>query len=437
MNLPLSNTLESRARLTSSHYTLLILTLIYSCNVFDRTILGILLEPIRKEYGLSDSQLGLLSGLAFAIFYTIAGLPLGILADRANRRNMMAACLAVWSGMTLVCGLAQSFVQLLLARIGVGIGEGGSGPAATSMIADLYPPGRRATAIATFYLASPVGAFLALAAGGRIAAHYGWRWAFLAGGIPGLLLVGLLLLTVKEPRRGQTDPKLARPEISDHSPPRSTAQSLRFFWFQRSLVYVIAGMTLQTFVVSGIGAWIASFFVRSHGFGLAQIGPILGFIIGGCGLIGTLSGGLIVDRLAQRDERWRPWTLAIASAVTAPLFMVTLVLPDSHASLAAFALGYAFSAVWYGPALGLCQSLVGARMRGTVTAVTYLSMNLIGYGLGVQSIGLLSDLFARRFGTDSLRYALFAAGTLDILAALCFLLAARTLRRDLSTAAAT
>jgi predicted MFS family arabinose efflux permease len=429
--------LGSRTRLTSSHYTLLILTLIYSCNVFDRTILAILLEPIRKEYGLSDSELGLLSGLAFAIFYSIAGLPLGVLADRVNRRNMMAVCLAAWSGMTMVCGFAQSFLQLLLARIGVGIGEAGGGPAATSMIADLYPPQRRASAIAVFYLASPIGAFFALAAGGRIAAVYGWRWAFLVGGIPGLLLVGLMLLTVREPTRGATDPKLAAPNDWDPAPQISTAETLRFCRSQRSLVYVVAGMTLQTFVVSGVGAWVASFFVRNHGFGLRQIGPILGFIIGGCGLIGTLAGGVIVDRLARRDERWRTRTLAIAAALTVPFLVATLLLPDRRASLAAFAVAYLFSAVWYGPAFGLCQSLVAARMRGTIAAATYLSINLVGYGLGVQTIGVLSDLFARSVGAESLRDAMLAACTFDILAALCFLRAAGTLRRDLITAVQT
>jgi MFS family permease len=419
--------------LARSHYTLLILTLAYSCNAFDRGILGILLEPIRKEYGLTDSELGLLSGLAFAIFYSISSLPLGILADRVNRRNLMAICLAVWSGMTAVCASTRSLLQLLLARIGVGFSEAGGGPAAMSMIADLYPPERRATAISIFYLASPVGAFLSFAAGGAIAARYGWRSAFLLAGLPGLVLAIIMFLTIKEPIRGRSDH--ATGQAPGQAPQLSTAAMFRFFWSQRSLAYVVIGMTVQIFVLSGVSSWIASFFVRDHGYGIGRIGPILGIIIGGSSLVGTLAGGLIVDRLARRDERWRCWTLAIASGMTAPVLIATFVLPGRYASLGAFACATLFNSVWYGPGFGLCQSLVGARMRGTIAAVMYFCSNLIGYGLGIQSIGLLSDFFAHHLGNQALRGAMLVVSTADILAALFFLLAAPRLQQDLSRAA--
>jgi MFS family permease len=420
--------------MASSHYTLLILTLAYSCNVFDRSILGILLEPIRKEYGLSDSQLGLLSGLIFAIFYSLAGLPLGILADRANRRNMMAICLAVWSGMTALSALTRNVLQLLLTRIGVGISEAGGGPVAMSMIADLYPPERRATAVSIFYLSSPIGASLCFALAGGIAAEYGWRAAFLLGGLPGLVLAVFMFLTVREPPRGQST---QRPAASDTDTPAAqpTGAMLRFFRSQRSLVYVITGMTVQIFVLSGVGAWVASYFIRQHGFGLGQIGPILGAIIGVSSLIGTLSGGLIADRLARRDERWRCWMLAIAAALTAPLLLATFLLPGKYAALGAFACASVFNSVWYGPGFGLSQNLVGARMRGTIAAVMYLCSNLIGYGLGVEAIGLLSDFFARHAGNQPLRAAMLLVSVADVLAALCFLLAAPHLRRDLLRAA--
>jgi predicted MFS family arabinose efflux permease len=274
-----------------------------------------------------------------------------------------------------------------------------------------------------------------LAAGGRIAALYGWRSALLLGGLPGLALAVLLYLTVKEPARGRSDPKPAKSPAPDQVPQLSTAAMLRFFRSQRSLVYVIAGMTVQVFVLSGVGTWIAAFFIRSHGFGTGQIGPILGMIFGGGSLVGTLFGGMIVDRLARRDERWRCWTLGIAAALTAPFLIATYLAPDGYASLGAFACASLFNSVWYGPAFGLSQSLVGARMRGTIAAVTYLSSNLIGFGLGPQSIGLLSDFFARDFGTQSLRYAMLTVCIADFLAALCFLLAAPRLRRDLLTAA--
>jgi MFS family permease len=426
---------KSRFRLARSHYTLLILTLAYSCNVFDRGILAVLLEPIRKEYGLTDSELGLVSGLAFAVFYSIAGLPLGMLADRVNRRNLMAICLAAWSGMTAACALTRSLAQLVLARIGVGISEAGGGPPAMSMIADLYPPERRATAISIFYLASPVGAFLSFAAGGAIAARYGWRSAFLLGGAPGLLLAIIMFLTVKEPMRGRLDPGLAAGQAAGQASKLSTAAMFRFFWSQRSLVHVVIGMTVQIFVLSGVSAWIASFFVRDHGFRIGQIGPILGTIFGACSLVGTLAGGLIVDRLARRDERWRCWTLAIAAGVTAPMLIATFLLPGRYASLGAFACATLFNSVWYGPGFGLCQSLVGARMRGTIAAVMYFCSNLIGYGLGVQAIGLLSDFFAHHVGNHGLRVAMLTVSTADILAALLFLFAASRLQQNLSSAA--
>jgi MFS family permease len=419
-----------------SHYTLLILTLAYSCNVFDRNILVILLEPIRKEYGLTDTELGLLSGLAFAIFYAIAGLPFGILADRANRRNLLAICLAVWSGMSAVCALTRTFAQLLLARIGVGVSEAGGGPAAMSMIADLYPPERRATAISIFYLASPVGAFLSFAGGGAIAARYGWRSAFLLGGVPGLVLAIILFFTVKEPFRGRRDPRPtgAAATVDPVAQP-ATAALLRFFWSQRSLAYIVIGLTIQVFVLSGVGSWTASFFIRDHGFQIGELGPLLGGIVGGCSLLGTLAGGLIVDRLARRDERWRCWTLAIAVGVTTPMLLATFALPGRYAALGAFACASVFNSVWYGPGFALCQSLVGARMRGTIAAVMYLCSNLIGYGLGVQVTGLLSDFFAHHSGNHALKNALLVVSTADALAAVCFLLAAPHLRRDLSTAA--
>jgi MFS family permease len=349
---------------------------------------------------------------------------------------MMALCLAAWSAMTVICGLTKSLPQLLLARIGVGISEAGGGPAAMSMIGDLYPPERRATAISIFYLASPLGAFLSFAAAGHIAAHYGWRSAFLIGGAPGLLLAILMFFTVTEPMRGRSDPKVAQDPGRGQVPASSTSATLRFFRSQRSLVYVVVGMTVQIFVLSGVSGWIGSFFIRRHGFGVGEIGPLLGTIIGACSLVGTLSGGLIVDRLARRDQRWRCWTLAIAAGLTAPSLLATFLLPDRYASVGAFACASLFNSVWYGPGFGLCQSLVGSRMRGTIAALMYFCSNLIGFGLGGQSIGLLSDLLSHRVGSDSLRYALLAVSTADVVAAACFFLAAPRLQQELLKAAA-
>ena len=292
-------------RSNAKYYTLLILSLAYSFNVMDRNILTILLDPIRREFALSDSALGLLSGLSFAIFYALAGLPLGAIADRVNRRNMIVLCLMLWSAMTAVCGGARTFFQLVGARInGVGIGEAGGAPAAMAMISDLFPARQRATAISAFYLASPVGAMAALGGGGWVAQHYGWRSTFLAAGIPGLVLAMVLLLTVSEPARGQSD------DVRTTPAPLRLGETLRFIASQRSLRHLIVGVALTIFVVSGVSTWSASFFIRLHGFSLAQIGPLLAVSTGVFGFAGMAAGGIVADRLGRDDDRRRCWVLA-------------------------------------------------------------------------------------------------------------------------------
>ncbi len=414
---------------SAPRYTLFILMLAYSCNVMDRNILTMVLEPIRHEFALSDTQLGLLSGLSFAIFYAVAGLPLGAAADRVNRRNMIVVCLSLWSGMTAICGMAGSFVQLLVARIGVGIGEAGGGPPAMAMISDLFPAKRRATAISTFYLASPLGSIISFAGGGWLAQHYGWRAAFYAMGVPGLLLAAIMLLTVREPQRGLSDADGGLAVAAARRP--RLGETLRFVASQPSLLHIIAGTTLTVFVVSGIGTWSASFFIRTHGFAPANIGGVLAAAAATGGLIGTLAGGLIVDRMARRDDRWRAWTLALASLATAPLIVVCVLAPTAGASVAAFFAYIMVSFAWYGPVHGLSQTLVEVRMRATISAIVNLISNLLGVGLGSQFIGIVSDRLAPGLGAQSLRYAMAAAAGFSLWAALHFWLAGRTVRVDL------
>ena len=411
-------------------YTLFILMLTYSCNVMDRNILTMVLEPIRREFALSDTELGLLSGLSFAIFYAVAGLPLGLAADRLNRRNLIFVCLTVWSGMTALCGMAGSFVQLLIARIGVGVGEAGGGPPAMAMISDLFTAKRRATAISTFYLASPLGSLVSFAGGGWLVQHYGWRAAFYAAGIPGLILAVVLILTVREPTRGQSDVK-SEP-AGTHRP--SLGEILRYVAAQRSLLHLIAGTTLTVFVVSGVGTWSASFFIRTHGFTPSAIGSFLGTAMVTGGLVGTLAGGTAVDWLGRRDDRWRCWVLALAGLITAPLIAASVLMPGAAAATGFYAAYIMVSFVWYGPVHGLCQTLVELRMRAMISAIVNLISNLLGVGLGAQVIGLFSDRLAPALGAQSLRYAMLAACGFSLWAALHFLLAGRTVRADLARA---
>jgi predicted MFS family arabinose efflux permease len=410
-------------------YTLFVLMLVYSCNVMDRNVLTMVLEPIRQEFALSDGQLGLLSGLAFAIFYAVAGLPLGAAADRVNRRNMIFVCLTLWSAMTALSGMAGNFLQLLAARIGVGIGEAGGGPPAMAMISDLYPARRRATAISAFYLASPVGAMISFAGGGWVAQHYGWRMAFLAAAVPGLALAAVLILTVREPMRGQMERRHAEGHTDLAAAP-TVGDTLRFVLSQPSLIHMIIATTLTVFVVSGIGTWSASFFIRTHGFSPAGIGETMAAVTATTGLAGTLAGGLIVDRLGRGDNRRRCWTLAAATALTMPLIAAWVLLPRGPA-IGFYAAYILASFIWYGPVHGLCQSLVTVRMRATISAIVNLVSNLVGVGLGSQAIGLLSDRLAPKLGGQSLRYAMLAAALVSLWAAVHFLLAARTVREDL------
>lgn len=403
------------------YYALGLLALVYSFNTMDRTILSVLIEPIKAEFRVSDSQMGLASGLAFALFNALAALPLGLLADRGNRRNVIAACLSVWSAMTALGGMVANFPQLVATRILVAAGEAGGAPSAMSMISDIFPRSSRATAISILFLAAPVGGMIALAGGGWLAGHYGWRVTLIAAGLPGLAVALLLFLTVAEPPRGRFDGTPAE----DKPPLRTT---LGFVFGSPTLRHLMAGMMLITFVLSGVGAWGPSFFVRSHGMSLQAIGPALA-LAHGAAFASIFLGGWVSDRLSRRDQRWWPWTVAVGLMLAAPCLLVMLLAPDPMTALIANGFYTLFLSIWYGPAFGMVQGIVPPRMRGAATALVYLLNNIVGFGLGIQLTGLLSDTLAR-LGPDSLRYALTIMVGALLWAALHFILAARTLRGE-------
>ncbi|ARS28722.1 MFS transporter [Sphingomonas sp. KC8] len=410
---------------TNRYYVLGLLALVYSFNTMDRTILSVLIEPIKAEFRVSDSQMGLATGLAFAVFNALAALPLGLLADRGNRRNVIVACLSVWSAMTAFGGMVTSFPQLVATRILVAAGEAGGGPSAMSMISDIFPRTSRATAISVLFLAAPVGGMIALAGGGWLAGHYGWRITLIAAGLPGLVVALLLFLTVAEPPRGRFDGVV----VAEKPPLRST---LGFVFGSPTLRHLMAGMMLITFVLSGVGAWGPSFFVRSHGMSLQQIGPALA-LAHSTAFVSIFLGGFVSDRLSRRDQRWWPWTVAIGLLLAAPCLLAVLLVPDPMVALVANGLYTLFLSIWFGPSFGMVQSLVPPRMRGTATALVYLVNNIVGFGLGIQLTGLLSDSLVH-LGPDSLRYALTIMVGVILWAALHFILAARTLRGELAAA---
>lgn len=409
-------------------WVLFVLTAVYVSNYVDRQILSILLEPIKHTFDLSDTQLGFLSGISFAIFYATLGIPIAFRADRGNRRSIITLATLVFSLMTAVCGLAQSFVQLALARIGVGIGEAGSSPPSHSILADLYRPHERATAMAIFALGVNVGILIGFLAGGWINELFGWRAAFLVVGVPGLLLALLVRATVREPSRGHSEGR--GHEAGAAAPP--LADAFRLFWRVRSLRHIAAGAALNSFVGYGAVAWLPAFLIRSFGMSTGDVGTALALIIGIVGGAGTFLGGYFADRLGRRDVRWNVWLVAACVGGATPFAFGVFLARDVFTALSCFLVPAAVGALYLGPCLAMVQGLVPLRMRTVASAVLLFVINIIGLGLGPQMVGLLSDLFAPRFGEESLRYALLTAGLVNVWAALHFFLAGRTLARDLA-----
>ena len=412
-------------------YGLFMLTLVYAFNFVDRQILVILQEPIKNDMGLSDAQLGLLSGFSFAVVYILAGLPIAYWADRTNRRNIIAAALTIWSGMTAVSGLAQNYTHLLLARIGVGIGEAGGSPPAHSMISDYYPPQRRATAMAIYSTGVHVGVLMGFIIGGFVSQIYGWRVAFMSVGIPGVLFALVFFLTVKEPTRGRWE---SSAEAAYKPSMRETIQLLSGY---RSFWYLAAATGLTAFAGYGNGNFAPSFLIRNHGFTVAEVGVVLAVFGGGGGLVGTFLGGFISDRLAVADKRWYLWLPAVAGSLAVPLGFPYLLLDNTTAVIAFLFLVTICLNTYLGPCLAVSHSLVPPAMRALTSAVLFLVLNLIGLGLGPLTVGLLSDFYTGYFGDDSLRYAMLTVGVLSAPAIVLFILAARHLPGDLAKRPAT
>ncbi len=417
-------------RIAYRHYALAILTLTYILNYMDRQILSILLQPIKEEFGAADWMLGLLSGFSFALFYATLGIPIAMLADRVNRRNVIAASLAIFSIMTIFCGMAVQFWQLLLARIGVGVGEAGTSPPSHSMIADLYPPHQRATALAIFATGVNIGLMIGLFGGGWIAQHYGWRMAFLVAGIPGLLLAAFIMVGLREPPRGHSENRTAR-----------TQQRLRFITVfstlmrQRTFRHLSFAAALNAFVGYGAVAWTPAFLIRSHGMSLEQIGIILALMFGILGFTGTIFGGRMADMLTTRDIRWQMWVPGIAIIVAGPFGLGFYLLDDTTLALVFYAVPVLVGTIYLGPTFAATQALSPLHMRAAAAALLLFIINIIGLGLGPMIVGLVSDLLAPTFAQDSLRWALLIVGIVNFWSGAHFILAARTLKADMDATA--
>ena len=406
-------------------YVLAVLTGVYVFNFIDRQILSILMEPIRLDLHLNDSELGLLSGLSFALFYASFGLPIARLADKASRRNIIVACLAAWSVMTAVCGLTQSFVQLLLARIGVSIGEAGASPSSHSMIADLFPHGKRSTALAIYATGIPIGTLIGLAVGGWINQAFNWRVAFMVVGLPGLAAAAIVALTIREPARGGIDGAAAVP---------ARPGALRDLWAIASYRRLTLAASLHAFTAYAALQWNPAFLIRIHGMKTGQVGLWLGLIVGITGTIGTLGGGYLADRLGRRDARWYAWLPALVIGCGIPFYLAAYLAGGAQAALLLLIIPALSANCFTGPVFGAVQSLAPLRTRALAAAVLLFVISVVGLGLGPLTVGVVSDLLKSAFGRDSLRWAMCSAALAEIAAIAVFLQAAASLRGDLKHA---
>ena len=410
-------------------YALFVLLLGYIVNFVDRSILAILIEPIKADLQLNDTQLGLLGGLAFALFYSTLGLPIAALADRWSRVKVLSIAILVWSAMTAVCGLVSSFWQLLFARIGVGVGEAGASPPSHSLISDYFPLATRATALSIYALGIPIGTMVGNAVGGWGADNLGWRYTFMLVGLPGVAIAFLLLFTLREPPRGLSD--AVKPK-ADEAPPKMKAV-LSFLWQKRSFRYMSLACGLHAFVSYGAGTWNPPFLIRIHELSNTETGWWLA-LIAGVGAIGTFGGGYLADKLydASGNRRWYLWIPAIATMVMVPFQFLAYLHSDFAMVLVGLFAASILGPIYLGPAFAMTQALVGLRMRAVASAILLLVLNLVGMGLGPYFVGFMSDIFEPGYGILSLRYALCASLIFNIIAAILYFLGSRHVDQDIA-----
>jgi predicted MFS family arabinose efflux permease len=409
-----------------SYFVAGFLGLVYTFNFLDRQFLTVLAEPVRKELHLSDTQLGMLTGLMFALFYTICGIPVAALADRTNRVRVMAAACGLWSLFTALCGLATGFVTLATARIGVGVGEAGGSAPSYSIIADYFPPEQRGTGLAIYSLGVPLGTIVGAWSGGWIAAHYGWRAAFMTLGLAGVILAPLIPLVVREPVRGRMDAPVRTVEAD---PAPSIRDAIGYFLGRPALVLTALSAGLTAFVLYGLVNWVPSFLIRARGMDLAQLASAYSLVAGISIGVGTWLGGVLVDRLGTRNPAAYAWIPGLAILSSTPFLFGFTNAADWRVALAFLAVPMVLLNMYLAPALAVMQNGAPPRYRATMGALLLFTLNLIGLGGGPLFVGMVSDAVRSWAGDDSLRIALQCLAPFFLLAVLCQLATARALRR--------
>jgi MFS family permease len=414
-----------------------LLTVGFALNLLDRQIINILAEPIKRDLQLADWQLGTLSGLSFALLYSVAALPIARFADRSNRVRVIGVAIIAWSFFTAACGMAATFVQLLLLRIGVGIGEAGGAPPSQSLIADSYPPEKRSGALAVFALGAPLGASSGLIFGGLLAGVIGWRWTLVCAGLPGLIVGVLVLLTLRDPRR-------LSPAASNMPTLR---RALTMLIGRRAFLLMALGCALLSFVNYGAMAFAGSFYLRIHAdeltllglrFGLPPLGVIgvgLGLLGASGGALGALVGGRLGDRFGTADVRALALVPAIGSVLCAASYAVMFTLSSATASLVTFAVASFFSNLWYGPGTLGMQRLAGAQSKATALAVALFLNSAIGLSFGPLLMGAVSDVFAPSLGPgEGLRIGILTGLSAGLVSGLLYWLASRSIADDVERA---
>jgi MFS family permease len=422
-----SSSEEQAASLAYRSYVLVVLVIVYTFNFIDRQIIGILAVPIKAELRLSDSQLGLMGGLAFALFYTFLGIPIARLADRISRTGIMTAALALWSLMTAICGFTHSFAQLFMARVAVGVGEAGGVTPAYSLICDYFPPRERARALSAYSFGIPIGSAVGIVLGGFITSLMSWRMAFFIVGFAGLLITPLLKFTVREPTRGALD--AAGVDRAAGGAP-TLLQVIAVLARKPSFWGLSLGAACASMMGYGLFFWAPSFLVRSFHLSLLHASLCYGSLVLAGGLVGIWFGGVLADRYGAARRGMYAFIPAIAFLATVPFYFAGVLSTTLWISFIVLLVPTALGLAWLGPVLAAVQHLVPGNMRATASALFLFINNLIGIGLGTTLIGVVSDAMRLRFGAESLRYAILSGTGFYLMAAALLWIAGRKLARD-------
>ena len=428
MSAPIShNTSASETRY--ANYVLVILTMMYTFNYLDRWVLSILVEDIKADFGVSDTYMGFLLGPVFAIFYTVLGLPIARLADRSSRRNILSIAFMAWSAMTALSGLARNGIDLALARVGVGVGEAGGTAPAHSLLADYFPPERRAFAFGVFQQGVFLGQFFGLTLGAWISTTFSWQQTFIAFGVAGLFGAALLFATVREPIRGRYD--AAPPESANARP--SIKEVFALLWGKKSFRALAIGGGIASFGGTGFGTWMPALLERALGMPRIEIGTRYGMTMAIFGGLGALLGGYLTDRLSRRDVRWLLWMPAVSVILSLPFLMAQVFAPSATFAVAMAIPSGILGGGWAPAAYAGVQRLAPAHMRAVAASIMVLFITLLGQGAGPQAIGILSDLFEAEHGLNSIRIAIAVVLSSYSLAFVALVIGARHLRSELDS----